>query len=65
MKLVDDGQIDLFSPAEIYLSRWQLPESEFDMDDVTIHRLLSHTAGLSLGGYPGMETPRECFPNKQ
>ena len=49
MKLVHEGKIDLDAPAENYLTRWHLPESAFDSDAVTIRRLLSHTAGLSLG----------------
>ena len=48
MKLVQEGKIKLDAPAEKYLTRWHLPESEFDSDGVTIRRLLSHTAGLSL-----------------
>ena len=48
MKLVQEGKIDLDAPAEKYLTRWHLPESEFDSDEVTVRRLLSHTAGLSL-----------------
>lgn len=48
MKLVHEGKIDLDDPAEKYLTRWHLPESEFDSDEVTIRRLLSHTAGTSL-----------------
>jgi CubicO group peptidase (beta-lactamase class C family) len=55
MKLVEEGRLDLYSPAEIYLSRWQLPDSEFNKDGVTIQRLLSHTAGLTLHGYPGYD----------
>ncbi|MDX1429733.1 MAG: serine hydrolase, partial [Rhodothermales bacterium] len=31
----------------------KLPKSEFDESGVTVRRLLSHTAGLSLHGYPG------------
>ena len=58
MKLVEDGKIDLDAPAETYLTRWQLPESEFDSKKVTVRRLLSHTAGLSLHGYPGW-TPND------
>lgn len=53
MKLVQEGKINLDAPAEKYLTRWHLPKSEFDSDKVTIRRLLSHTAGLSLHGYPG------------
>ena len=48
MKLVHEGKIELDAPAEKYLTRWHLPESDFDSDGVTIRRLLSHTAGLSL-----------------
>ena len=61
LKLVQEGKIDLDTPAEKYLTRWHLPESEFDSDKVTIRRLLSHTAGLSLHGYPGW-SPKDKLP---
>lgn len=48
MKLVHEGKLDLDRPVENYLTRWHLPASEFDSDEVTLRRLLSHTAGLSL-----------------
>lgn len=53
MHLVDDGKIKLDAPAEKYLTRWHLPPSKFNKNDVTIRRLLSHTAGLSIHGYAG------------
>ena len=61
IKLVQKGKIDLDAPAEKYLTRWHLPESEFDSNKVTIRRLLSHTAGLSLHGYPGW-SPKDKLP---
>ena len=61
MKLVQDGKINLDYPAEKYLTRWQLPKSKYDSKKVTIRRLLSHTAGLSLHGYPGW-TPYDTLP---
>ncbi len=61
IKLVQEGKIDLDAPAEKYLTRWHLPTSEFDTDKVTIRRLLSHTAGLSLHGYPGW-SPKDELP---
>lgn len=61
MKLVQEGKIDLDAPAEKYLTRWHLPESEYDSNEVTIRRLLSHTAGLSLHGYPGW-SPKDTLP---
>lgn len=53
MTLVERGKLDLDTPVDTYLTRWHLPESQFDEKSVTIRRLLSHTAGLSLHGYPG------------
>ncbi|SDC08800.1 Beta-lactamase [Pelagirhabdus alkalitolerans] len=54
MKLVEDGLINLDDPIENYITRWQLPESEYDQKAITVRGLLSHTSGLSVGGgYPG------------
>lgn len=56
MKLVEEGKLDLDVAVSKYLTRWQLPESDFNNDGVTVRRLLSHTAGLSDGlGYSGFE----------
>lgn len=52
LKLVEEGKLDLDAPVSQYLTRWELPPSEFN-DEVTIRRILSHTAGLSVEGYAG------------
>ena len=63
MKLVHEGKIELDAPAEKYLTRWHLPDSEFNSDGVTIRRLLSHTAGLSLHmRYPAKRLPTIHLP---
>ena len=49
MSLVEKDLVDLDSPVSSYLTRWQLPSSEFDNKGVTVRRLLSHTAGLTDG----------------
>jgi CubicO group peptidase (beta-lactamase class C family) len=49
MQLVQAGKVELDAPVSRYLKRWQLPKSEFDLDGVTVRRLLSHTAGLTDG----------------
>lgn len=59
IQLVEQGKVDLDSPIEDFVTGWKLPESEFDSKDVTLRRLLSHTAGLSLHGYPGFSTKEE------
>jgi CubicO group peptidase (beta-lactamase class C family) len=55
MRLVDQGKLELDAPVERYLTRWHLPPSEFDASGVTVRRLLSHTAGLSVSGYRGWD----------
>lgn len=60
MVLVEEGAIDIDAPVSDYLTRWQLPESEFDPSGVTVRRLLSHTTGLADGlGYDGFERAEE------
>ncbi|OEK01114.1 hypothetical protein BFP97_06150 [Roseivirga sp. 4D4] len=62
MRLVQDGKIDLETPVEEYISRWKIPASSFDSKKVTVRALLSHTAGLSVHGYPGF-SPRQKLPS--
>jgi CubicO group peptidase (beta-lactamase class C family) len=52
--MIEKGKLNLDHPVEHYLSRWQLPESEFNNEEVTIRNLLCHTSGLIDGlGYAG------------
>jgi len=53
MVLVEQDSVHLDDRVEDYLTRWHLPPTHFDLELVTIRRCLSHTAGLSLHGYPG------------
>jgi CubicO group peptidase (beta-lactamase class C family) len=62
MKLVEEGKIKLNDPVEKYIKRWHFPESKFDSKEVTIQRLLNHTAGLSVSSYPGLE-PDKVLPS--
>jgi len=56
MQLVQEDKISLDSPVSKYITRWQLPESDFNNHEVTARRLLSHTAGLTDGlGFLGFE----------
>lgn len=55
MQLTEKGMIRLDDPVNQYLNRWKLPQSSFDVSKVTLRRILSHTAGLSVHGYGGSE----------
>ena len=55
MQLTEKGIVKLDDPVDQYLTRWHLPESEFDKSKVTLRRILSHTAGLSVHGYGGSD----------
>jgi CubicO group peptidase (beta-lactamase class C family) len=52
MRLVETRKLSLDSPVGPLLYRWALPKSGFDNDGVTIRRLLSHTAGISVPSVP-------------
>ena len=53
-QLVEEGLIDLDSNVNVYLSSWKLPDNEFTLKEkVTLRRILNHTAGLTVWGFPG------------
>lgn len=65
MKLVERGALSLDSSVTGYLHRWKLPPGDSGRvynDSVTVRRLLSHTAGLSLSGYPGFDPDSGPLP---
>lgn len=51
---VADGTLALDRPVNELLTSWKLPDNELTKDvPVTIRRLLSHTAGTTVHGFPG------------
>lgn len=55
MQLTEKGLLKLDDSVDPALTRWHLPDSEFNTSKVTLRRLLSHTAGLSVHGYGGSD----------
>jgi len=54
LRLVQDGALNLDQDVNGYLKRWKVPENEFTrVEKVTLRRLLSHTAGLTVSGFRG------------
>jgi CubicO group peptidase (beta-lactamase class C family) len=62
LRLVEQGRIGLDEPIVGHLRRWRPPPSPFDADGLTVRRLLSHTAGLSVHGYVGQRADRPPPP---
>jgi len=63
MQLVQAGRLELDAPVSNYLTQWQLPAGPFDAQQVTIRRLLSHTAGLTDGLGFADYLPSESVPS--
>jgi CubicO group peptidase (beta-lactamase class C family) len=55
MRLVQDGQLNLDDDIHRYLSSWRVPMNEGWQPQVTWRQLLSHTAGLTVHGFPGYQ----------
>ncbi|MFN2144725.1 MAG: serine hydrolase domain-containing protein [Anaerolineales bacterium] len=54
LALVQAGLLDLDQDVNQVLKSWQVPENEFTKTEkVTLRRLLSHSAGLTVHGFPG------------
>jgi CubicO group peptidase (beta-lactamase class C family) len=54
LRLVESGKVDLDTNVNQYLKTWKLAENEFTANaKVTLRGLLSHTAGITVHGFPG------------
>ena len=62
LKLVEEGKLDLDTNVNTYLKGWQIPANKFtSTEKVTLRRLLTHTAGMTVHGFPGYEQ-KDSFP---
>ena len=54
--LVEHGKLSLDENVNQKLKSWQVPDNEFTKDQkVTLRRILSHSAGLTVHGFPGYD----------
>lgn len=54
--LAQQGKLALDEDVNLKLKSWKVPENEFTKEQkVTLRRLASHTAGLTVHGFPGYD----------
>ena len=60
LALVEEGKIGLDEDVNHYLTDWQVDENEFTVKEkVTLRRILSHSAGLTVHGFGGYASDDE------
>ena len=56
LALVQAGRVSLDEDVNVRLKSWKVPENEFTKEQkVTLRRLASHTAGVTVHGFPGYD----------
>jgi CubicO group peptidase (beta-lactamase class C family) len=54
LRLVQDGKLTLDEDVNVKLRTWKVPENAFTLKEkVTVRRILSHSAGLTVHGFAG------------
>lgn len=54
LHLIEQGRLSLDEDVNVKLQTWKVPENEFTKDKkVTLRGILSHSAGLTVHGFPG------------
>ena len=60
LELVQQGKLALDEDVNLKLKSWKVPENEFTREQkVTLRRLASHTAGLTVHGFPGYDVDKK------
>ncbi|WP_142786247.1 serine hydrolase domain-containing protein [Changchengzhania lutea] len=63
LKLMEDGHVNLDTDVNTYLKSWKVPENKFTTNQkVTLRRLLTHSAGVTVHGFPGYKRT-DAFPS--
>jgi CubicO group peptidase (beta-lactamase class C family) len=63
LQQVERGVLDLDAPVNRYLHRWKVPDNDFTADHpVTLRTALSHTAGLTVGGWGAYQRDGRPIP---
>lgn len=62
MRLVEDGRLDLDEDVNRYLKSWRVPANGAWQPRVTLRQLLSHSAGVTVHGFPGY-APGQPIPS--
>ena len=56
LRLVEMGKLSLDEDVNAKLTTWRVPENRFTQSEkVTLRRLLSHSAGVTVHGFPGYD----------
>jgi CubicO group peptidase (beta-lactamase class C family) len=56
LSMVEQGKLTLDENVNVKLKTWKVPDNEFTQTEkVTLRRLMSHTAGLTVHGFPGYD----------
>ncbi|GGB00315.1 serine hydrolase domain-containing protein [Puia dinghuensis] len=56
VKLAQEKKIDLYADINTYLTTWKFPYDSLSKGEkISVANLLSHTAGLTIHGFPGYE----------
>ena len=63
LRLVDAGMLNLDEDVNLKLTSWKVPKNTFTKNHpVTLRRLLSHSAGLTMHGVPEFSVGDNCPP---
>ena len=65
LTLVKQDVLALDDPVGQHLTSWERPDAEYSWADVTVRRLLGHSAGMPAGGYESVPLDEEPPPLRE